>query len=317
MPLDHYVSQVHLRNFYSPATPGHMHAIRKSDLMSFPCNARSVCRIEEGNTNPFLMNDRAIEEFLFGVEPEYNASVTKLQDGKIDRECIHAIAGFVAYVTCCAPAATRIHTGPLRGTLESTAAILDKQGLIPPAPPSLGSKSLTELLSEGTVRFDIDQKYPQALGVDSILERVSVWGNSRWEILLNHVADCPFFTSDFPVVIEEASDRTINRIVPLTPNLAIRIVPDVGLSRAVPDLSFPKFTSRHQVLRRSEAIGINRLIVRCAENLIFYRDDYEWIGDFVAKNRHYRIEAVTERVPFGTGFTDTSTQRIVFRRPNV
>jgi hypothetical protein len=59
---------------------------------------------------------------------------------------------------------------------------------------------------------------------------------------------------------------------------------------------------------------INRLIVQCAEDLVFYRDDHEWIGDFVAKNRYYRIEAVTDRIPYGTGFMNISTQRIVLHQ---
>src|SRR5436305_13347945 len=105
MPLDHYVSQVHLRNFYSPAIPERMYAIRKSDLKTFQCNARSVCRIEQGSTNAYLINDRAVEEFLTAVEPKYNPSVAKLRDNKIDRECIYAIAGFAAYIGSCAPAA--------------------------------------------------------------------------------------------------------------------------------------------------------------------------------------------------------------------
>ena len=317
MPLDHYVPQVHLKNFYSPAIPERMYAIRKSDLKTFPCTARSVCRIEEGSTNAYLINDRVVEEFLLSVEPKYNTSVAKLRDDKIDRECIHAIAGFAAYVASCAPAAMRIHTGPLQSVLESTAAILDRQGLIPPAPPSLGSKSLSELLSDGTVRFDIDQKYPQALGIDTIIRRVSIWGNSKWEILLNEVPDCPFFTSDFPVAIEATSNRAMNWIVPLTPDLAIRISPDISLSRAAPDLSFAKFTSRQRALRRSEVVEVNRLIVRCAEDLLFYRDQHEWIGNFVSKNRHYRIEAGTERIPLGTGFMNIATQRIVSHRPDV
>ena len=315
MPLDHYVSQVHLRNFYSPAIPERMYAIRKSDLKTFPCNARSICRIEEGSTNAYLINDRAVEEFLLDVEPKYNASVAKLRNGKIDRECIHAIAGFAAYVACCAPAAMRIHTGPLQGALESVAAVLDKQGVIPPAPPSLGSKSLTELLADGTVRFDVDKKFPQALGIASIMDRVSVWGNSRWEILSNGLPDYPFFTNDFPVAIGATSNRAVNWIVPLTPDLAIRIIPDIRLSRAARDLSFAKFTSRRRELRRSEIVEINRLIVRCAEDLIFYRDDHEWIGKFVAKNRHYRIEAATDRIPFGTGFANVSTQRLFLTGP--
>src|SRR5713226_7428829 len=88
MPLDHYVSQVHLKNFYSPALEEQMYAIRKSDLKRFCCGSRSVCRIEDGSTNAYLKEDRIIEKFLLDVEPKYNASVAKLRDGKIDQECI-------------------------------------------------------------------------------------------------------------------------------------------------------------------------------------------------------------------------------------
>lgn len=316
LALDHYVSQVHLRNFYSPAIENHLYATRKSDLKSFPCRSRDVCRIEDGSTNAYLKNDRAIEQFLLDVEPRYNASVAKLLENKIDKECIHAIAGFVGYVACCAPAAMRIHTGPLQSQLESEAAILDKQGLIPRAPASLGSKTLTELLKEKKVEFTVDQKYPQALGISLITDRVSIYGNSKWEILLNRTSDCPFFTSDFPVAIDTTGHRTMNWIVPLTPDLAIRIIPDIRLDGTAPDLSFAKFTSQQRILRRSEIVEINRLIVRCAEDLVFYRDIHKWIGEFVAKNRHYRIDAVTDRIPYGTGFMNISKQRIVLRNPS-
>lgn len=311
MALDHYVSQVHLRNFYSSVLENHMYAIRKSDLKSFPCNARSVCRIEEGSTNAYLLNDRAVEEFLLGVEPKYNASLVKLRDNKIDQDCVYAIAGFVAYVACCAPAAMRIHTAPLHGLLESEAMILDQQGLIPRAPPSLGSKTLTELLAEKQISFTVDPKYPQAIGISTIEGRMSIYGNSRWEVLLNGVPQCPFFTSDFPVAIERTGHRSMNWIIPLAPDLAIRIIPDIQLSGTAPDLSFGKFTSRRRTLSRSESIALNRLIVRCAEDLIFYRDNYSWVERFVAKNRHYRIEAVTDRIPTDTGFMNLSTQWIV------
>ena len=56
---------------------------------------------------------------------------------------------------------------------------------------------------------------------------------------------------------------------------------------------------------------MNRLIVRSAEDMIFYRDDVPWIPTFIGKNRHYRIDAVTERVPQGRGFLNIATQRIV------
>ena len=70
------------------------------------------------------------------------------------------------------------------------------------------------------------------------------------------------------------------------------------------------------MLRRSDIIKINRLIVQCAEDLVFYRDNHKWISNFVAKNRHYRIDAVTNRIPYDTGFMNISTQRIVLHKPS-
>src|ERR1035441_5390777 len=129
MPLDHYVSQVHLKQFFSPALGSRLYATKKSDMKSFQCHSRDVCRIEDGSTNAYLTDERAIEDFLRGIEPNYDTSITKLRQGAIDQECIAVIAGFAAYVTSCAPAAMRITTEPLIATLDTTANILDRQGV--------------------------------------------------------------------------------------------------------------------------------------------------------------------------------------------
>ena len=50
---------------------------------------------------------------------------------------------------------------------------------------------------------------------------------------------------------------------------------------------------------------------RCAEDLIFFRDDRDWIEGFVSKNRRYRIEPVTHKLPHGTGHLLVSTDRIL------
>ena len=84
MALDHFVSQVHLKNFYSPKLGSLMYAIRKSDLKLFTPNERSVCRIENDSTNSYLREDRAVEEFLKRIEPRYNVALEKLLADKID-----------------------------------------------------------------------------------------------------------------------------------------------------------------------------------------------------------------------------------------
>jgi hypothetical protein len=313
MALDHFVPQVHLRHFISPVLGNRLYAIRKSDLARFTPRTKDVCRIEDGSTNAYLREDRAIEEFLKAVEPQYNAALAKLRDDEIDQESIFVMAGFAAYVACCTPAAMRIHSPPLRALVESEAAILDRQGVFEKAPPALGGKTLTELLEDGTVHVAIDGKFPQALGITTILGRASIWGNSPWEILHNDAADTPFFTSDHPAAIEQRPDNIMNRIVPLAPNLAIRIIPDVNLARTKPDLSFSRFRFRHRNLSRAEIIDANRLIVQCAEDLVLFRDERDWIVPFMAKHRDSRIESLTDRIPHGTGFLTVARQRIVKR----
>ena len=224
------------------------------------------------------------------------------------------IGGFAAYVSCSAPAAMRVHATPLENLVVSEAAILDRQGLLPRAPAILGNKTLTELLADGTARVDIDWKYPQAVGVSTIRSRTALWGNSRWEILRNNDPNSPFFTSDYPVALETRDARLANWLIPLAPDLAIRIVPDVSLSGAVPDPTFAKFSCQLRTPRRFELLEINRLIVRSAEDMVFYSNNLRWIPEFIARNRNYRIEAVTERIPVGKGFFNVATQRIVAHR---
>jgi hypothetical protein len=48
MPLDHYVSQVHLKQFCKPASR-HLFAVRKGDMKAFCARTKDVCRIEDGS----------------------------------------------------------------------------------------------------------------------------------------------------------------------------------------------------------------------------------------------------------------------------
>lgn len=242
MPLDHYLSQVHLRQFNSPSS-NRLNAIPKSDLEIFTPNSRSVCAITDGSTNAYLREDRYIEEFLKAVEPKYNRALDGLRTEEIDAECIYAIAGFIAYVISCSPAAMRIHSAPLKKYVETTIELLENKGLLPAPPAELGGETLSKLLKKSTVHVKVDEKYPQAIGIDQILQRTAMFGNFAWEILHNPLKDGPFLTSDFPAAIERTDDpRVLNRIVPLAPDLALRVQPDITLDRKNTDLSFQFFS---------------------------------------------------------------------------
>lgn len=315
MPRDHYIAQVHLKKFYAPALGNRMYAIRKTDLKVFTPRSDDVCRIMDGSTNAYLRYERAIEEFLKTIEPNYNAALDKLTSGKIDNTCIYTIAGFVAYVISCSPAGMRIGSGPLKSVVETTTAMMEAKGLVPPPPPHLCETTLTQLLHDGTVAVKIDPKYPQAININLILEYTSAFGNFDWEILHNDFDDSPFFTSDFPVAIEKTEDpRILNRIVPLSPKLAIRIKPNLIFdNKGRSDFSFAKFRHRSRKVGRKELSRINCLIVRCAEDAVFYSHDRPWIQPFVTKNRHYRVELYDHKLTTDSGTLLLSMQRIAAR----
>lgn len=316
MALDHYVSQVHLRNFYSPALGERMYALRKSNGKSFAPNSESVCRIEDGSTNAYLTKDRAIEDFLKSVEPKYNASVSKLGSGQVDPEVIYVVAGFASYLVTCSPTAMRLQAAPLKAMLESSARALDSAGAFPPPPEALGGASLSELLGKGDITFKVDPKFPQAIGIANILKMVLTFGNSAWEVLQNDVEDSPFFTSDFPAAIVESGDpRVLNRIVPLTPSVAVRLCPDISLERDRLGFMFDRFRCRIRQVERDEVRALNRLLVQCAEDLVFYRDDRSWVKPFIAKYASYHIDTRSQELtdPAG-GSLLISQQRILQRQ---
>jgi hypothetical protein len=134
-------------------------------------------------------------------------------------------------------------------------------------------------------------------------------GNSR-----NFNDDTPFFTSDYPVAIDVVGLNTpINRVVPLAPDLAVRVKPDIRLTRAPDDLTFAKFRSTRRALKRYEVVNLNRSIVQCAENLVFYCGDWWWMDKFLKKNRHHYIEPVSLKAQHGTAQVLMPSQRIGVR----
>lgn len=312
MALDHFVSQVHLRKFYSPALGGKkMYGTKKHTLETFPCGSADVCRIPDGSTNDYLVEPRRVEEFLKFIEPGYNRALDICREGKPDADTVFTVAGFAAYILACAPAAMRLNSHWLAKTVESTASLLEKSKKLPSPPEVLGGKTLAELIERGTIRVDVDKKYPQALGITGILDTALRFGNANWDIIINDESDSPFFTSDFPIAIEPSDDRRIlNRLMPLAPDLAIRIRPKID--RPPPDeaVHFPNFRFRRDRPQRKEIREINKRIVQCAEEQVYYRDAHEWVLPFIRKYADYRMESVAEQIPVATGELIWSSLRI-------
>ncbi len=274
-----------------------MHAIRKEDLKGFTPDASSVCRIPDGNSNRYLRETRKIEEFLRGIEPKYNEAVANFTRKVFDPTSIYVLAGYAAYVISCSPAAMRLQSPIISSLVEETHKRHDASAAIPVPPPDLAGASLTEQLNDRDLEVHTDPKFPQAFSIASILQNTIGLGNFSWDVLINTFGDSPFFTSDYPVAIEKAGDfQMIDRILPLSPGVAVRLRPQTVENEALQNYKFSRFRGRVLHLSRQEAIWINRSLVRSAESMVFYRDPLAWIPKFVAKNAKYRIEPKTLRI---------------------
>jgi hypothetical protein len=210
----------------------------------------------------------------------------------------------------------RILAQPMKAVVETIAIIADEHGALPMSPEALGGRSISEILQSGDIEIEVDPKYPQAIGIQSIMKNVAAFGNFKWDILFNRFDESPFFTSDYPVAVELTNDwRVVNRILPLAPNLAVRIRPDMTIDRKRADFSFGNFGYLIREIGHSELVEINRLIVRCAEETVFYRDHFPWVENFITKNRYYRVEQITNKRRMGGGHLQISTTRVVPYHP--
>lgn len=308
MALDHFISQVHLKNFYAEPLDGRkMYAYRKSNLQTFPCDARDVCRISEGSTNEFLTEPRLLEEFLKNVEPKYNHAAQALADEKFGFDEVLVIAGFAAFVLACSPTAMRLGASSLSKLAATEIELIKRMGELPPLPPELGAASATELVKSGKLIVETDPKFPQGMGISQLPALTKSLASFCWEIIKNpDSTTTPFLTSDFPVAIEAPGPPAV-RVLPLRPDLAVRVYPIVR-PPTLPD-ELTDFRYRMLIANTNAVREINRSIVQSAEEFVFSPLSTIGLAKLVRKYAKFRLEMDNVRIPQGTGFLLLNTIR--------
>lgn len=315
MPLDHFVPQVHLSNFYSAKLGGKkMYAFNKQKRDFFICGSEDVCRIMDGSTSNYLAEPRVIEDALKIFEPRYNSIIEHLRAKTASVDDLYCIGLFVATVQTCAPTALRLNSSRLSRLVESEVSILEERGLLPPPPEVLKAKSLSELIQNGSVNIDIDEKFPQAISTMNIRDIANSLTNSKWEIIQNKVPNSPFLTSDYPFGLEASDDpRIFNKLIPIAPDIAVRISPYLE-SKLKGDVSeFPLHKKSYFEASKSQVVSINTSVSRCAEKLVFYNEANGWIRNFLVKNSGYWVEPVNNVYDNPEGRLLFSSQKIAKR----
>ncbi|WP_421702846.1 DUF4238 domain-containing protein [Aliiroseovarius sp.] len=307
MALDHYVSQVHLKQFLRQSDGRLLLATRKSDICEFPTRTMDVCRVEEGSTNDFLTENRVVEDFLKGIEPAYEPCLSRIEGGEVDLNSRQVFAGFLAYIQTYSPTAFRLFEPMVRAVLERTISLLEEEGELTPFKcpeiPDWDGKCLSQLQSEGKLDLEINLRMPQAMATTQLLRITENLASSDVTVL-RPKGRMRFLTSDFPsIVLGYRQGKFAQRFLPLSPKL--------GMVFHTETASEANEVVKHRFVevgdRKIEAI--NDEIIKAAENLVFGTHRFPWLKGKVRKMQNFRTENVTESV----GPLIVSQQRAVKR----
>jgi hypothetical protein len=84
--------------------------------------------------------------------------------------------------------------------------------------------------------------------------------------------------------------------------------------RGKTDLKFKNFSAKRQHASRHEVVKINRAVVQCAEDTLFFRDNLDWIPNLIKRNHDYWIDAMVELVSVGGKSAPAPSQRIIRKK---
>lgn len=289
MSLDHYVSQVHLKQFLIQDSRKLLLATRKSDQKRFTTRPKDVCRVENGNTNPFLNEQRILERLLWNVEPAYERCLTSLRSGEVPADVRNTFAGFAAAVAVSSPTFKRLAECRARIELLRHARLLDSLDPFPPFPssgdPQYDGKSIAELIDNELLTFDVNPQMPQALVAAKLGDLIAKFANSNWEIVKLKGGQ-ELLTSDFPLaVMPRTTGWKTSRFLPLAPDIGILFQDAQPFNLTnFPATKFCEITSKHRVTE------INRAIVMSAEELVFSNQIHPWLAKFVHSHSRFRLE---------------------------
>jgi hypothetical protein len=307
MSNDHFVAQTYLRHFGDPKAKGILHAYRKTDGKEFPCWPKDVCAEWEGDLNDwFPDNPGMLGEFRKIFEPYWNPAVrTILEGSSIDPSEKFALSGYIANLMVCTPAWRRIGQQLYRHsaltTLRFKNEMLERRG-----EPDLLLNEGLQSIDNGGLEMTVDPGFIKAKLTQRLMNFACLIYNLDWLVVKNETEHL-FVTSDNPVAMDFAGPGTpMRRLLPITPRLCLsvkmereefkRLTPD-DMQRVI--ASPPKGRVYHAHARAHGIRETNKLIVQCADELVFSSAEDSGIRDLTRKYAKFGmdIEFMEHREP--------------------
>lgn len=307
MPKDHFVARTYLKHFGDAKLGGMLHAYSKSNGIKFPCWPKDVCHEWDGDLNPsFLDPPELLGDFRKIFEPHWNPAIEHILGGAVSNFEKFVVSAYMANLMICTPSWRRVGTEHYNqatmGSLTFSQKMNEKHGKA----DDLLTEGI-EMLKQGQLKLETDQNYVKAKVTQQLLANALVTYNQNW-LLLSNETEHPFVTSDNPVAIEYSGKpgEFVTRFLPITPHLCLQVTYSYRKEDLFDLKKFPENVEKppNGIIKRGKikptgAKYINRLIVQCAEALVFSSQESVRIANLVQKYSQYRVEADYVELPTG------------------
>jgi hypothetical protein len=304
MSNDHFIARTYLKHFGDPKARGMLHAYRKTDGKEFPCWPKDVCHEWEGDLNDaFPDNPGMLGDYRKIFEPLWNPAVKTILEGSIGREEKFIVSAYMANLMVCTPAWRRVGQKIYRdghvGVLKFKQEMAEKHGKPDPI-----LKEGLEALDQGHIEIEVDPGYIKAKAIRRLMDFACTIYDQDWTIVAN-TTDQPFVTSDNPVAISYSGKPgdPMTRFLPITPRLclSVRMPLRPGERRTSDDVRAvmsapPRGKIFHAEARPLGARETNKLIVQCAEELVFSSTDDDGVRELAKKYSRFRVDTDTLEV---------------------
>ena len=302
---DHFVAQTYLKHFGDAKAGGILHAYRKPDGAQFQCWPKDVCHEWDGDLNPLILDrPELLGDYRKIFEPQWNPAIGKMLIHRLSANDKFVIAAYMANLMVCTPAWRRVGQEMYGQNIVSTLSVKNEVKQQTGQPDEMLAQGL-EMIKTGAIRVEVDANHIKATTTRKLLVYACLAYNLDWLIKVNET-DQPYLTSDNPVAMRFSGRPfdPLTRLFPVTPRVSLEVtydpkkLPRIEMDDVPAIMNSPPRGAVHRSRAQEGYVRmVNRMVVQCAESLVFSSRPDVGAGKLVSKYATYRVESEPVELP--------------------